>query len=292
MDERRTGMDDKTVLDVASVAEMQRAVKAARAARSRLRVVGLRSVERFASQPRAKCWDRVSTAGLGETEVAVRDFTVRVGAGVTLADLDEVLAPLGLVWPVLRVEAPGTVGGLVASGRGTTIATQDGPARRWVLGARLVDGTGEVLTVGGATVKNSVGYGLTHALWGSRGRLAATVELTLRVRGRRAEDDEPGETLDREALDAAAALVRCEDLAPGTAKQAVGGMAEAIRAVSSSDGLRAVGCYPERRPAEADAAALRAQKIEARVEPDREVGNSSGATEIARAALDPDGVFV
>ena len=292
MDERRTGMDDKTVLDVASVAEMQRAVKAARAARSRLRVVGLRSVERFASQPRAKCWDRVSTAGLGETEVAVRDFTVRVGAGVTLADLDEVLAPLGLVWPVRRVEAPGTVGGLIASGRGTTIATPDGPARRWVLGARLVDGTGEVLTVGGATVKNSVGYGLTHALWGSRGRLTAIVELTLRVRGRRAEDDEPGETLDREALDAAAALVRCEDLAPGTAEQAVCGMAEAIRAVSSSDGLRAVGCYPERRPAEADAAALRAQKIEARVEPDREVGNSSGATEIARAALDPDGVFV
>ena len=81
MDERRTGMDNKTVLDVASVAAMQRAVKAARAARSRLRVVGLCSVERFASQPRAECWDRVSTAGLGGIEVAGRDFTVRVGGG-------------------------------------------------------------------------------------------------------------------------------------------------------------------------------------------------------------------
>ncbi|MDE2767717.1 MAG: FAD-binding protein [Chloroflexota bacterium] len=292
MDERRTGMDNKTARDVASVAEMQRAVKAARAARSRLRVVGMRSVERFASQPRAKCWDRVSTAGLGGIEVAGRDFTVRVGAGVTLADLDEVLAPLGLVWPVRRVEAPGTVGGLIASGRGTTIATPDGPARRWVLGAWLVDGTGEVLTVGGATVKNSVGYGLTHALWGSQGLLGAIVGVTLRVRRRNPGDDDPGQTLEPKALEAANALVRCEDLRLRTAGRAVVGLSRASQAAVSCDGLRAVGCYPEREPAEADAAALKAQGIEARVEPERVAGSGSVAIATVRAALDPDGVLV
>ena len=121
-----------------------------------------------------------------------RDFTARVGAGVNPAELDAALQPLGLVWPLRRLEAPGTVGGLIGSGRGTTIAAQDAPARRWVLGARLVDGAGEVLTVGGATVKNSVGYGVTHALWGSQGRLGAIVELTLRLRRRRPDDDDPG----------------------------------------------------------------------------------------------------
>ena len=71
--------------------------------------------------------------------------------------------------------------------------------------------------MGGATVKNSVGYGLTHALWGSQGRLGAIVELTLRLRRRRQSDDDPGETLDAEdALQTTAALVRCDDLAPGT----------------------------------------------------------------------------
>lgn len=284
-------MDGRTVLDVASVAEMQQAVKAARAAGSRLRVVGTRSVERFAS-PAVEGTELLSTRGLDWIVAASRDFTVRVGSGVIPGNLDAALRPLGLVWPVQRLEAPGTVGGLIASGRGTTIRALDGPARRWVLGARLVDGTGEVLTVGGATVKNSVGYAVTHALWGSRGRLGAIVQLTLRVRRRRPPDAEPGASLPRQALESAAALVRCEDLASGTAERAVDGMARAMRAVSSSDGLRAVGCYAERGAAEADVAAMRSHGIKARVEPGPEVGNGSGATEVARAALDPDSVFV
>ncbi len=260
-------MDGRAVIEVAGVGEVQEVVRGAGAAGVRLRVVGSGSVERFGRQRlQGDGWDVVSTERLTWMEVAARDFTVRVGAGVLLAELDEALARLRLVWPVRRLEAPGTVGGLIASGRGTTIAAQDGPARRWVLGARLVDGTGEVLTVGGATVKNSVGYGVTHALWGCEGRLGAMVELTLRVRGRRVSDDAPGESLDRAALDGAAALVRCEDLAPGTAGQAVDGMAGAVRAVGSSDGLRVVGVYGERRVAEIDVAGLRARGIKAWVE--------------------------
>ena len=133
-------MDGESVLNVASVAEVQDAVRAARAAWSRLRVVGLRSLERTATaMPEGA--ELLSMRGLARIEIAAPDFTVRIGAGVRLAELDEALAPVGLVWPVWRLEAPGTVGGLIASGRGTTITAQDGPARRWVLGARLVDGT-------------------------------------------------------------------------------------------------------------------------------------------------------
>jgi FAD/FMN-containing dehydrogenase len=180
-----------------------------------------------------------------------------------------------------------------------------------VLGAKLVDGTGEVLTVGGATVKNSVGYGVTHALWGSEGRLGPMVELTLRVRGRRASDDIPGELLNCAELDGATALVRCEDLAPGMARRAVAGMVGAVRAVASSDGLRAVGCYLERDAVEADAVGLRTQGIELRVETTemeargegREAGDKAwvgtgnvvgerSPVDVVRGALDPDGVFV
>ncbi len=268
-------MDGESVLNVANVAEVQDAVRAARAAGSRLRVVGLRSLERTATaMPEGA--ELLSTRGLARIEIAAPDFKVRIGAGVRLAELDEALTPVGLVWPVRRLEAPGTVGGLIASGRGTTIMAQDGPARRWVLGARLVDGSGEALTVGGATVKNSVGYGVTHALWGSEGRLGAMVELTLRVRGRRVSDDAPGETLDRAELDGAAALVRCEDLAPGTAGQALDGMAGAARAVGSSDGLRVVGVYGELEAAEADASSLLGLGIGARVEPMEEGERGEG----------------
>ena len=278
------------MLEPASVAETQAAVRTARAAGTRLRLVGACSVERFGRQDVAEA-QTVSLRELGSIEIAAPDFTARVGAGVHPAELDAALEPLGLVWPLLRLESPGTVGGLVASGRATTITAQDGPARRWVLGARLVDGTGALLTVGGATVKNSVGYGVTAALWGSQGRLGAIVGLTLRLRRRRPEDDDPGQTLGRAALEAAAALVCCNDLAPGTATQARQGMAGATQAVVSSDGLRAVGRYAERGSAEADTAALRAQGIDARVEPGGEVETGSTAIQTAQGALDPDGVF-
>lgn len=280
------------MLEPGSVGEVQGAVRESRAAGGRLRVVGTRSVERFGLQPQAERWDLVSTLRLEWIEVAERDFTVRVGAGGRLADLDAALAPLGMVWPVQRLEAAGTVGGLIASGRGTTITPQDWPARRWVLGARLVDSEGEVLTMGGATVKNSVGYGVTHALWGSEGRLGAIVELTLRVRRRRAADRAAGQPLERGALEAAAALVRCDELAPSTVDAAVAGLSGATQAACASDNSRVVGCYAERNTAASAAAALRAQGIEARVEPDRSTRKGSEAIEIARSALAPDGVFI
>ena len=284
-------MGDGQVVEASSVDEVQAIVREARAAGTRLRIVGGRRVERFGSQPSGVV-RYVSLRRLGSIEIAGPDFTARVGAGVCPAELDAALQPLGLVWPLRRLEAPGTVGGLIASGRGTTITARDAPARRWVLGARLVDGTGEVLTVGGATVKNSVGYGVTHALWGSQGRLGAIVELTLRLRRRQPSDDDPGETLDGDAVQAATALVRCDDLAPGTVAQALDGLPRATRAVAASDGMRVVGCYAERAAAEADAAALRAEGIETRVEPGGSQGKGSPAIQTVRAALDPEGVFV
>ena len=284
-------MGDGQVVEASSVDEVQAIVREARAAGTRLRIVGGRRVERFGSQPSGVV-RYVSLRRLGSIEIAGPDFTARVGAGVCPAELDAALQPLGLVWPLRRLEAPGTIGGLIASGRGTTITARDAPARRWVLGARLVDGAGELLTVGGATVKNSVGYGVTHALWGSQGRLGAIVELTLRLRRRQPSDDDPGETLDGDAVQAATALVRCDDLAPGTVGQALDGMAGATQAVAASDGMRVVGCYAERAAAEADAAALRAEGIETRVEPGGSQGKGSPAIQTVRAALDPEGVFV
>ena len=42
--------------------------------------------------------------------------------------------------------------------------------------------SGETIQAGGATVKFSAGYGLTHAMWGSGGRLGALAAVSLRLR--------------------------------------------------------------------------------------------------------------
>ena len=124
----------------------------------------------------------VSTAALTELQIEPLDLIARVQAGVKLADLRQRLWEHGLVWPVERLEPRGTVGGLIASGRGSAVRADDAPARRWILGATVVLASGETIQVGGATVKFSAGYGLTHAMWGSGGRLGALVEVTLRLR--------------------------------------------------------------------------------------------------------------
>ncbi|MCY3748194.1 MAG: FAD-binding protein [Chloroflexi bacterium] len=278
------------MLEPESVADVQRAIWQARAAGTHLRIVGAGRVKRFESCESIIA-SRLSLRHLRAIQIVARDFTARVGAGLCPADLDAALRPFGLVWPLQRLEAPGTVAGLIASGRATTIGLQDVPARRWVLGARLVDGTGAVLTVGGATVKNSVGYGLTHALWASKGRLGAIVELTLRLRRRR-PDDAPGPMLSPAALGGAAALVRCDDLAPGSVGMVRDGLPGASEVAVASDGWRVVGCYARRQAAETDAAALRARGIEVLVEPSDPEERRPTATPAARTALDPNEVFV
>ena len=91
-----------------------------------------------------------------------------------------------------------------------------------------------------------MGYGVTHALWGCEGRLGGDGGVDAAGAGAAGVwTTTPGESLDRAALDGAAALVRCEDLARGRRGRRLRGWRGAVRAVGSSDGLRAVGVYGE-----------------------------------------------
>ncbi len=284
-------MNHPPLLTPRTLQELLDALRGAAADGARLRIGGAGGVERF-EPGRGTAARRLCLRLFDTVEIVERDFTARVGAGVDVTHLDARLKRRGLVWPLRRLEAPGSVGGLIACGRASAIHADDAPARRWVLGAHVCDGSGAALTVGGATVKNSVGYGLTHALWGSRGRLGVITQATLRLRRRRDGDDAPVPVLDRRALAEAAALVRCDDLAPGTAAQALAQLTLATHAAASSDGSRAAALYASRGAAETNAAALRAHGLPARVEPPHADAPPSPALHAARTALDPAGIFV
>ena len=109
-----------------------------------------RRVWRRARHPRRRRALVVSTAALTQLEVQPLDLVTRVEAGVRLSDLRRCLWEQGLVWPVERIEPNGTVGGLIASGRGSAVRAADAPARRWLLGATIVLASGEVIRRGGA----------------------------------------------------------------------------------------------------------------------------------------------
>ena len=58
---------------------------------------------------------------------------------------------------------------------------QAGAVRDFVLGVKLIDGTGQVLDFGGQVMKNVAGYDVSRLLAGSMGTLGLLAEVTLKV---------------------------------------------------------------------------------------------------------------
>ena len=110
------------------------------------------------------------------------DLTLTAGAGVTLASLEELLAPNGQ-W--LPFDAPGsrtaTLGEAAASGASGPLQGRYGAVRDNVLGLEVVTGAGAVLRIGGRVVKNVAGYDLTKLFTGSGGALGVVTRVSVRL---------------------------------------------------------------------------------------------------------------
>jgi glycolate oxidase FAD binding subunit len=115
------------------------------------------------------------------------ELVITALAGTPLAELEAVLAARGQMLPF---EPPhfgedATVGGCIAAGlagpRRASYGTTYGGVRDFVLGARLLDGRGNLLTFGGQVMKNVAGYDMARTLAGSLGTLGVIVEVSLKV---------------------------------------------------------------------------------------------------------------
>ena len=118
-------------------------------------------------------------------EIDEANHIARVQAGVTLAELDEALQPLGLVYPVFPGENSASLGGNVNTNAGGMRAVKYGVTRHHVLGLEAVLMTGEIIRTGGKYVKASTGYDLTQLIIGSEGTLAVVSEVILKLQPRR-----------------------------------------------------------------------------------------------------------
>lgn len=107
-------------------------------------------------------------------------FTAR--PGTPLAEIDAMLAASGqhLPFDPPRLGAAATLGGAVAAG----VTGPGGFAagiRDFVIGVRVVDGSGRLAKGGGKVVKNAAGFDLPKLMVGSLGRLGVMVELSVKV---------------------------------------------------------------------------------------------------------------
>ncbi len=105
-----------------------------------------------------------------------------VEPGVISNNLQKALNERGLFFPPdPSSTVDSTLGGNVAENAGYTRAVKYGVTRDYVRGIEAVLPSGDVITLGGKTLKNVAGYDLISLITGSEGTLAVITKITLRI---------------------------------------------------------------------------------------------------------------
>ncbi len=111
------------------------------------------------------------------------ELVVTARAGTLLNDLQAALAEQGQFLPF---EPPhfsdlATVGGMLATALSGPRRQAVGAVRDFVLGVKVLTGTGEILSFGGQVMKNVAGYDVSRLMAGSLGTLGLILEVSLKV---------------------------------------------------------------------------------------------------------------
>ena len=119
-----------------------------------------------------------------------KELVVTARCGTPLSELEQMLAEQG---QMLAFEPPhfgknATLGGAIACGFSGPRRPYAGSARDFVLGARIINGRGEVLHFGGEVMKNVAGYDVSRLMAGSLGTLGLILDVSLKVLPRPEEE--------------------------------------------------------------------------------------------------------
>jgi len=142
----------------------------------------------YGNAPRGEILDTRTHAGVVDYEPTELVMTVR--CGTLLADIQEILDAKK---QILAFEPPhfgagATLGGCVAAGLSGPRRASAGSVRDAMLGAKILDGRGQLLSFGGQVMKNVAGYDVSRLLAGSLGTLGVIVEVSLKLLPRPPEE--------------------------------------------------------------------------------------------------------
>src|SRR5688572_25285567 len=161
-----------------SVTELVEALRSS----GRLIPVGAGTKPRLSQVPGE--FTRISTRMLrGIIDYERREFTFTAMAGTSLKAIVAELSQRGqyLSFDPLLADAGATLGGSVAAGLSEPGRFRFGGLRDFILGVRLVDGQGRLLSLGGRVVKNAAGFDVPKFFVGSAGRFGVLAEITFKV---------------------------------------------------------------------------------------------------------------
>jgi len=100
--------------------------------------------------------------------------------GVVTEQLQQFAEQQGLFYPVdFASSGSSQIGGNVATNAGGIKVIRYGMTRQWVMGLKVVTGSGELLDLNRGLIKNATGYDFRQLFIGSEGTLGLIVEVTL-----------------------------------------------------------------------------------------------------------------
>ena len=115
-------------------------------------------------------------------EVDPVGMTLTAQAGATTEAIQAAAKSIGLFYGVdFASKGSSQIGGNIATNAGGVRVIRYGCTREWVLGLKVVTGTGELLELNGKLIKNQTGYDFRHLVIGSEGTLGLIVEATLKL---------------------------------------------------------------------------------------------------------------
>ncbi len=115
-------------------------------------------------------------------EIDADNLTATVEPGVITATFHQAVEKEGLFYPPdPQSMYMSTLGGNVAENAGGPRGVKYGVTKDYILGLEFVSPTGEVVRVGGKTIKNVSGYDLIRLFAGSEGTLGIITEITVKL---------------------------------------------------------------------------------------------------------------
>jgi glycolate oxidase FAD binding subunit len=182
-----------------SLRQITERIHAALADRTPLRIRGGGSKDFYGESLQGELLDVRPLTGITSYEPS--ELVVTARAGTPLRELEAVLAEQGqclafepphflvgspasaepLTAPSAPASSGATVGGMVAVGLSGPARASAGAVRDFVLGVKLINGRGELLTFGGQVMKNVAGYDVSRLMVGAMGTLGLLTEISLKV---------------------------------------------------------------------------------------------------------------
>ena len=175
----------KTAMNTDISQQLQQQVQQAFEQKTALSIIGGNSKAFYGRiDERAACAETLAVSGhSGVLNYEPTELVITARAGTPLHEIEKLLADNG---QMLAFEPPAfaesaTIGGTIACNLSGPRRAHAGAARDFLLGCKIINGKGEMLTFGGEVMKNVAGYDVSRLMAGAMGTLGILLEVSLKV---------------------------------------------------------------------------------------------------------------